>query len=395
VWVRVATVAAFTVAASAVAVAFVRGGPWDGPPPRLSWRPAPVLPEVVHADWTDVACPAPGDCWSVGSATGPDIPERSVLLGHLTDGAWRAVPTPGVTGAGGSDAQLTSVACSARSDCWAVGHLDDPSRSVRENGVLLLHYDGSTWTPDTAFAEPRTHLRATRCAPRGDCYVVGHTYGGDGRQAQPLVARYHLGTWTRLGGDARVGGYLSSLSCPAPGQCWAAGRTRDGADSLVVRVGGDTWRTTAPAPDDTDVAAALRAGIDPRVSCPRVRLCHILSAGADAGTVVTADGLRWTVDRAGSLTGLPNASGEVWSGFGCFSPGFCWVVGLERRPSTDDTPIAYLFDGQRWLRQDLTVADGGGARLRGALSFLACPTPAACWLLGAGTDGRSLAFHGG
>ena len=84
-----------------------------------------------------VSCPSSGECWAVGTDSGPGgtVP----LIEHHAGGSWSIVRAAPV--AGSNVAGLRGVACAGSTDCWAVGSFGaSPTRP------LVEHFDGNRWT---------------------------------------------------------------------------------------------------------------------------------------------------------------------------------------------------------------------------------------------------------
>lgn len=80
----------------------------------------------------------PDGCWGVGVTGG-----RTTLVEHWTSGStWTAVPSPS-PGAGLNF--LTGIDGISPTDAWAVGTDSNADGSSEQS--LILHWDGTAWTP--------------------------------------------------------------------------------------------------------------------------------------------------------------------------------------------------------------------------------------------------------
>jgi hypothetical protein len=90
-----------------------------------------------------VTCAGASDCWAVGSygGLGTGVQRNEAL--HWTGKGWKAVSTPNPGGSGKQDVSaLAGVRCPAPANCWAVGsvqHGNGPSRDE------VLHWNGTKW----------------------------------------------------------------------------------------------------------------------------------------------------------------------------------------------------------------------------------------------------------
>ena len=89
-----------------------------------------------------IACTAPSACWAVGGFAG-NSGGFSNQAPSLGDGkSWSLVRTPDPAGSTAHN-QLEGVACTSSRDCWAVGN-QSPARSTAASDEIL-HWNGRKW----------------------------------------------------------------------------------------------------------------------------------------------------------------------------------------------------------------------------------------------------------
>ena len=148
---------------------------WNG----SSWARVPTPDGSNEVNWLIGAAPvATDDVWAVGySATNP--PESSVsntLIEHWNGSSWTAVPSPNPNpplSGGPVSNELRGVAAVAADDVWAVGQSFDYGASR----TLVVHWDGTSWSPVTAPHPGRySALRSISAVSANDIWAVGYQY---------------------------------------------------------------------------------------------------------------------------------------------------------------------------------------------------------------------------
>ena len=116
-------------------------------------------------DLSGVAALPTGRAWAVGQSGSGDGPTNGVIL-ESNHSAWASVPVPGLESQVGA---LADVAATSRSNAWAVGW-ESPVSIASANaagpgdpgtpGILILHWNGSGWTPQTKLGSATTSAAA-------------------------------------------------------------------------------------------------------------------------------------------------------------------------------------------------------------------------------------------
>lgn len=122
-----------------------------------------------------VACPSDTACRAVGSYpnhAGLTLNEALRFNGKK----WSVMSTPDQGGKTTLEIdQLSGIACTASSNCWAVGGFAGNSGGFSNQA---LRWDGKSWslvrTPDPAGSRAHNQLEAVACASSKDCWAVGN-----------------------------------------------------------------------------------------------------------------------------------------------------------------------------------------------------------------------------
>ena len=212
------------------------------------WGAAKEVPDTAglnaggSAAVTTVSCAASGDCSAGGyyrDGTGHD----QVFVVTQTNGIWgKAKEVPGTASLNaGGHAGVTSVSCAAAGSCSAGGAYDP---GVGQQAFVVTQANGIWGTavevPGTASLNTggNATISSLSCTAASDCSAGGSYNGGGGRV---FVVTQANGTWgtavevpgtasLNTGGDAAV----TSLSCAAAGKCSAGGYYNGGYQAFVV-----------------------------------------------------------------------------------------------------------------------------------------------------------------
>ena len=284
---------------------------WNGTSWSIVPSANPVAPGVVGAVLQGVTCSSASNCMAVGYATDDTGANLNALIEQWNGSAWSIVPAANT---GTSFDQLSTVECLSPADCWAVGNAGPTQQNpnflpifpgaVGDQGVIE-HWDGSSWsvTPSAQETSPNGgYLYGLTCVDPADCWASGATTDASGQASGLLLQHWDGTTWTDMSAsvpDSSMPGMLSSLSCVSSVQCWAVGSlgTFGGGggnnfrpQSLIENWNGSSW-SIQPSPD----VAAL--SFLASVAC--VRSVGCLAAGSAATLLADNNdpGLRTLVEQ--------------------------------------------------------------------------------------------------
>jgi len=116
---------------------------------------------------------------------------------------------------------LSAVHCVASDDCWAVGG--------RDNGAVLLHWNGTEWSRSTALNAnvPSENLYGLFCVVTDDCWVVGDASGTAATLLHWDGAEWGLVTSTV------VNAHYYGISCLTTDDCQAVGQ-KEGELNIIA-----------------------------------------------------------------------------------------------------------------------------------------------------------------
>ncbi len=270
---------------------------WNG----SAWSIVKGPPPSAHltAGLSGVSCSGVSDCTAVGSSTrivpqpttGP--PPVRTLVEHWNGSAWSIVKSPNPPAASN---RLTGVACSRAWGCMAVG---------QSGGSMNLHvrtlaerWNRSRWvivkspTPRGAIYSVLSSISCTR---RSDCVAVGEYLPGGQRQSQnhPLIEHWNGSVWTLMPSPQpprSIASYLSAVSCRSASDCAAVGTVRyphrKGSSyggpreyTFIERWDGSAW-SIVKSPNPSGPPAD---GLD-GIACPAASDCVAVGAGGNPAT---------------------------------------------------------------------------------------------------------------
>jgi hypothetical protein len=363
-------------------------------PAGVTAVPAP-LPggSTAGSDIADVACPAPGECFAVGSYSISDDETRP-LVERLSGGTWSPTELPLPPDAvhppeWWQDARMQQVACTAVDFCVAAGVYDTEGAA---GSPLFATWDGSGWTVfayfvgDAVNGDDWIHFDGLDCTADRRCAAVG----------ADLVFVNDGDTWA-IAPTPDTGashGRLNDVDCTAT-ECFAVGRLVEPDfhhTPLVERGAGLSWTAQAlPHP------AGGRQGTLNAISCPAEGSCTAVgqyTAGGDRRPLVeTLAGGTWTPGSAPQPSvNLPDVY-AFFRGVSCPAPGSCVAVGAyedEVREGYDVSypmlPMTTFIGGGAPVTEPVPMVDVDPVRPEAGMDDVLCTAPGRC----VGTGGYNL-----
>lgn len=180
-----------------------------------------------------VRCTTPASCWAAGTAgsimNGPNL-HNEILFSNGQK--WTTVKVPDPAGTGPLHINiLNTVACAAKTDCWAVGvagNLNSTKSKKQFEHNEALHWDGKQWAviktpnPDKTSDE----LLGVTCVAAQDCWAVGSVGISPGLNE---AMHWNGAKWSlvQVVNGGGTGGTpvntLASVRCTSHSNCWAVG----------------------------------------------------------------------------------------------------------------------------------------------------------------------------
>jgi hypothetical protein len=178
--------------------------------------------------------------WAVGSI--PAGGGTRTFAQRWNGSSWSVIPTPNVP----SDANvLADVTALSPSAAWAVGWWHDPSG----DRTLIERWNGSSWVVVGApAASGFGRLRAVDAVAPGDVWAVGS------RGSTVLVVHYDGSSWSRFPVDDPGPSFdsLTGVAVRDADNAWTVGATNGGRDTLTMRWNGAGWTRVASPNGDTN-----------------------------------------------------------------------------------------------------------------------------------------------
>ena len=210
---------------------------WNGVRWSRSALPAPAGTVFSSLSSASIACPTARECVAVGPATDAGGPLIEYWNGSRWSLGQAAIPN-------GSPSGLiyfvfNAISCPAPRDCYAVGSLMGVGST--ETLQLIEHWNGSTWSVQTE-GSMGTWFSGISCRTRAFCVAVGSGIEG----SDPFADVWNGQTWTETALPWTGAVQISGVSCPATTSCFALGLDLMGNGSLVERWNGRSWSAAYP-----------------------------------------------------------------------------------------------------------------------------------------------------
>ena len=299
-----------------------------------------------------VSCVSEKFCVAAGFYSNAGSHPRDMVL--VWNGTRRLLdPSPSLSTAASF---LMSVSCASVSFCGATGHYINGSGNAQN---LLLTWNGSTWTLDTASslstsATQDNVLASISCASVSFCVAVGVYINGSGNPQTTLLiwngSTWKLDTAASLSTPTGQPGGFTSISCASASFCVAAGYYSPGKEpqNLLLVWNGSTWSldTASSLSTSTSQFNQLKS-----VSCASQSFC--VAAGlfyngtTDKNLVLTWNGSKWSLDTQASLP-APGSSADTLSSVSCTSQSFCVAGGKYIDTAGYTQNLVLTWNGSAW-----------------------------------------------
>jgi hypothetical protein len=343
---------------------------WDG----AAWSISNTAPggDAAHTFFSGVACVKPTRCFATGAATsGATVSTRVERWNGTT---WSVLPSPDPVG--GSNSFLVAVACPAAGDCESVGSYSLVGSATRKS--LAEHWSGSVWSlesPPSGASE--SQLAAVACESTTSCLAVGSYEAGS--TTRHLIERWNGSAWVILGSPSPSGAIysvLNGVTCVGLANCYAVGYdyTTSGQHTLIEHWNGATWTVIASPDAAGSDASALQA-----ISCSSATMCVAVgsSDGPNAGETLAEhwDGAHWSVVPTPATHFGYQA---VLNGVACANATSCDAVG-----TMDTNPVnrgmAEHWNGTSW---SVVPIPNPAGTADSRLSGVACVSATNCFAVG-------------
>jgi hypothetical protein len=229
---------------------------WNG----SSWTPAKPLPQPAGTsdgalqELLSVRCTSAKNCLAVGDAgtsAGPAVFQDEALRWNGTK--WSVLPVPSPNGtATGDFSELSSLACTSATYCWAAGAYGSFASPVTSLNQMLF-WDGTVWTqfsneisnPGGTGQGAFSELNGITCGTPDDCWTVGdfHTGGAILNQALHWDGEVWRPVTPVDPGGTSAGSFskLSMVRCITATNCWAVGEAMTPRANQALHWNGTQW----------------------------------------------------------------------------------------------------------------------------------------------------------
>jgi len=187
------------------------------------------------------------EIWVVGTQS-DGFGEFKILLQRYDGGSsWTTfnVPSPNTLD------QMKDVVAFAEDNAWAVGHYYHVPLYLSQ--PLILHYDGTGWTPVDLpdYTEGSARLEAIAATAPDDIYAAG-TYATADGTPRPFMLHYDGVSWIEVvlpptGGSSE---WFQGMTATPDGALWAVGAYFDGTTTEPMAFHDPAATTSAQAPPD-------------------------------------------------------------------------------------------------------------------------------------------------
>lgn len=328
------------------------------------------------------ACNSATDCTAVGYYVNGSGHEQTLIETTTGGSGWSIVSSPN---ASTYDNWLNGVSCTSATDCTAVGFYNDSSNDSRT--LIEATTDGKTWSIISSADVVSTwnQLTSVSCTAASECTAVGAYWDAAAYIQKPLVETTTDGkTWAVVSSQSPAGNaYIQSVSCTSATNCTAVGdydyddfSTGYIYKSLIeTTTDGKTW-SIVPSPNNGTGGTWLSG-----VSCTSATDCTAVGDYIDGGnfTLVerTTDGSTW------STVASPNAGSDQLHGVSCTSATDCTAAGYSIGANGySQTLVETTADGSTWS----TVSSPNASTYGNYLNGVSCTSAADCTAVGYASD---------
>lgn len=332
---------------------------------RYSQQPGklPVPVFGFHGGLMRVAAASASAAWAVGFS-GTALDEGTLML-HWDGTTWSRVTSPAVLD--GARGVMTDVTVVSANDAWAVGE-------VYPSKPLLLRWDGTRWSQVPVVLPANCGPTAIAMSSHGGWAVGECTVAA---RLHPLILRWDGTGWHRVPAPVGPDGFtLTRVVVTPAGTAWASGLLqapgRLPPHSEFMRWNGDAWQWAAfpiagPATALTDMSAA------PDGTAWAVGQELTMTSQPGVFRAVAPLAMRWTGLTWQAVRVPVNKSGL--NGVTVAPGGTVWAVG-----GTDAGVLALRWTGGAWA--GLPVPTGQYPAENGELTSVAFSSPAYGWAVG-------------
>jgi hypothetical protein len=334
-------------------------------------------------DLYSVACWSSTGCWGVGQSSSDGTLATQTLIETWGGSVWATASSPNSTGAIVASDVLSGIACASATQCWAVGG-SDITGGV--GGSIIDGWNGNTWQPAPAPANPGGEFSGVACASSTECWAVGSAPAGGTGATQTLIEEWEAGTWsivTSPNASPSQANFLDGVTCVSATQCWAVGNFSTGgvSQTLIEELVSGTWTIVASPDTDPSQNNNLTS-----VACSAAGECWAVGS-TNTGFVGYQTLVEEWTGSSWSIVSSPNngTQDNVLNSVACASSTNCWAVGqYESGAGMPQQSLIEQWDGVSWsIVTSPNVNRPYGSGLQdNDLSGVTCSSASDCWAVG-------------
>jgi len=253
--------------------------------------------------------------------------------GSLTRAATPARPAAGYFSTPGG---LTGVAAVSASNAWAVGY----AGSSTSPKVLMLHWNGKTWSRVTgpSVLTGAGELNAITVVNAKDAWAAGFTGAFTNTSRRTLLLHWNGSAWSPVTRPAPIPGFLNAVTATASGG-WAVGGVPNGHNwphPLALRLSGTTW-SRVPMPYVLEVTGVAITGTN---------AAWAIGATEQQFEFARWNGHTWTWE----FSMLPVQDTYILGGIAAGPGGAAFTVGYEFPNGGPQVPAGLKLAGSTWKK---------------------------------------------
>jgi hypothetical protein len=313
---------------------------WNG----TQWATAATISVTgSNVNLSKVSADSATDAWAVGSAQVEGSPPTA-LIEHWNGTKWTRTATPSLNGG-----WLYGVSAVSPTNAWAVGYYNNSKGDAQ---VLVLQWNGKSWSQAPA-ANPNPNfsafLESVSATSASNAWAVGYDLNRSGA-TQVLLLHYNGTSWTQ-DTSAKSAGTLWGVSADSAADAWATGYNASGKTLILHHTSAGWARVTSPNPG-TGVNTTW-----PVLTVSALSPTEVWAAGAYSTTGTTPNkllilrgtGTTWKQMPAASPAGV---NSNTLSAVSANSATSAWAVGEYQIPTAlgvSGTLILH-WNGTSWIR---------------------------------------------
>jgi hypothetical protein len=199
-------------------------------------------PDQSGAEFRGVGANSSTNAWAVGDQTSGAFTE------HYDGSSWKIVSASHLQGA-----QLWGVTTTGSSNAWAVGNYVGGGSQWK---TLIQHYDGTGWTKVQSLNQSSSlnFLYGVSANSSSDIWAVGQYFSDTSGKLRIMILHYDGSSWTvSPHPDKTTDDYLAAVKAVSSSDVWAVGAFKNSSGAwktLIEHFDGTSW-TVQTSPNGT------------------------------------------------------------------------------------------------------------------------------------------------